>query len=137
MIAFSAAVISDRLQALTRALDLDPIQNGKLLIYAGTQPVTGGTPSGALLGTLTFFRPSLSGVTGATLTLRNPPASLAVATGTASWARMVNGADQFVADLTLGLPGSGAAVELVTPTSGLILYAGGELSVSVARLVEV
>ncbi len=134
---FSLAIISDRLQALTRALDADPVLPGRLLIYGGTAPSTGQPPDTApLLASFSFSRPSLDNVTNKVLTLLNPTTVLVTTTGEATWARMVNGAGQFVVDLDVGLPADNAAVRLTTTSGTLMLYAGGELSVSLARLVE-
>lgn len=137
MIAFSLAVISDRLQALTRALDSDPNLPGRLLVYSGDRPARGANaPASAfLLATLSFYRPSLDNVLERVLTLRNPPTTLVSVSGLATWARMVNGAGQFVADMDVGATGSAAECVISAATSQL--YAGGELSVSLAKLSEV
>jgi hypothetical protein len=137
MIHFSSAVVSDRLQALTRALDSDPTLPGRMWLLDGVQPSPGQSAGvSRVLCELVFPRPSLSGVAGSALTLRNPSASLAVGSGLVSWARMVNGSGQYVADLDVGISGSGAAVTLTTVSGNLLVYAGGEVTVSVARLVE-
>ena len=133
---FSLAVISDRLQALTRALDADPVLPGRLLIYGGAIPPIGQQAAGQLLTSFSFGRPSLSNVSGRILTLGNPMTILATATGEATWARMVNGAGQFVVDLDVGLPTDNTAVKLTTVSGTLMIYAGGELSVTLARLQE-
>jgi hypothetical protein len=137
MIHFSPAVISDRLQAFTRALDSDATQPGKLWLLDGVKP-SPGQPVGTsrVLCELVFLKPSLSGVSGSTLTLRNPATALATVSGSVSWARALNGSGQYVADMDVGLDGSGAAVILNTVGGNLTLYAGGEVTVSVARLVE-
>lgn len=139
MISFSQAVISDRLQALTRAIDASD-SPGKLLIYSEPVPLP-GQPAGAAmqLCALNFPKPSLSGVAGKVLTLLNPAPSLVIATGTAAWARLVSGNGDYVADLDVGLPLSAAAVRLnngADPLS-LNLYAGGEITVTLATLQEV
>jgi hypothetical protein len=137
MIQFSLAVISDRLQALTRALDSDPVMPGRLLVYSGTRPARGAAPDAGsfLLATLSFVRPSLDNVLQAVLTLRNPPTTLVQVSGLATWARMVNGAGQFVADMDAGITGSGA--ECIIAGTSAQLFAGGELSVSLAKMSEV
>jgi hypothetical protein len=136
MISFSNAVISDRLQALTRALDSDPLLPGRLLIYSDTRPARGATPPvGAyLLASLSFTTPSLDNVLASVLTLRNPVTTLVNISGLATWARMVNGAGQFVADMDVGATGSSA--ECIINATDTQLWAGGELSVSLARLSE-
>lgn len=137
MIAFSLAVISDRLQALTRAMDADPVQPARLRIYSAPVPSSGQPPDTAqLLATLVFPKPSLSSVSVTTLTLLNPATTLVATTGEAAWARIENGAGQYVADLDVGVVGSGAAVILYNGSNSLMLYAGGELSVTLAKLQE-
>jgi hypothetical protein len=135
---FSLAVISDRLQAMTRAMDADPVQPARLKIYAAPVPAAGQPPDTAvLLATLAFPRPSLDNVTNKTLTLLNPSTTLVSTTGEAGWARIENGAGQYVVDLDVGVAGSGAAVILNNGTpDSLMLYAGGELSVTLAKLQE-
>jgi hypothetical protein len=136
MIEFSDAVISDRLQALTRALDADTSLPGRLQVYSGDRPARGANaPANAyLLGALSFVRPSLDNVLQRVLTLRNPPTTLVSISGIATWARMVNGAGQFVADMDAGAIGSDAECIINSVTAQL--YAGGELSVSLAKLTE-
>lgn len=143
MISYALSVISDRLQALTRALDADPTLPGKLLVYDGPRPTSGGAPDAAssVLATLVFPRPSLNNVTTNVLTLLNPLPAMVTTTGLATWARMVNGSGQFVADMDVGTD-SDTDVEVVirkadnSPADTTDLYAGGEFSVSLARLVE-
>lgn len=143
MIAYALSVISDRLQALTRALDSDPALPGKLLVYDGPRPAAGGAPDAAssVLATLVFPRPSLNNVTTNVLTLLNPPPAMVTATGLATWARMSSGSDQFVADMDVGTDAD-TDVEVVirnadnSPADSTNLYAGGEFSVSLARLVD-
>ena len=143
MIAYALSVISDRLQALTRALDADPTLPGKLLVYDGPRPAAGGAPDAysSVLATLVFPRPSLNNVTTNVLTLLNPLPAMVTVTGLATWARMVSGSGQFVADLDVGTDAD-TDVEVVirkadnSPADTTNLYAGGEFSVSLARLVE-
>lgn len=145
MIEFSNAVISDRLQALTRAIDSDPVNNGKLLIYGGVRPSKGAevAEQHPLLATLIFPRPSLDHVLVNTLSLHNPATALIQVAGLATWARIVNGADQFVADLSVGVEGSGADAILRRVVDGgeitaanTMLYAGGIASVALMKLTE-
>lgn len=134
---FSLAVISDRLQALTRAMDAHPSQPARLLIYTAPVPSAGQPPDTAqLLAELVFPKPSLNNVTAKTLNLLNPATTLVSMTGEPAWARIENGAGQYVADLDVGVAGSGAAVILDNGSNTLMLYAGGELSVTLAKLQE-
>lgn len=143
MISYALSVISDRLQALTRALDADPTLPGKLLVYDGPRPVAGGAPDAAssVLATLVFPRPSLNNVTTNVLTLLNPLPTMVTTTGLATWARMTSGSGQFVADMDVGTDAN-TGVEVIirkadsSPADTTNLYAGGEFSVAMARLVE-
>jgi hypothetical protein len=143
MITFSPAVISDRLQALTRGLDSDPANPGKLVVYSGTRPAAGQAPDplSNVLATAIFPKPSLSNVTGSALTLQNPATTLVQVTGLATWARLTNGAGQYVADVDVGTDAD-IGVEVVIrkangqPADTTQFYAGGEFSITLARLVE-
>lgn len=136
-LALSTAVINDRLQALTRAIDAGS-GAGKLLIYDGTRPATGAAiTTQQLLVTQPFADPSAGSISGNTLTLALGASVLASHTGNASWARITDSAGTFVADMDAGASGSGKEVELNadgTPTTQL--YEGGVVSISVATLVE-
>lgn len=132
MIEFSDAVISDRLQALTRALDAGTA-GGTLNLYKGTRPARGTSAGDNLLATFTFADPSLNNVTGNALTLNTPPAATCVGTGIAIWARMLGGDGTFIADMDIGLDGSGKEVII----DQLQLYTGGEVTATVGTLTEV
>lgn len=135
---FSNGVISDRLQALTRALDADPVLPGRLLVCSGTWPGRGAALGVAnqVLASFAFARPSLVGVTGTTLTLSALGTILVTVSGDAEWARLVDGAGVFVCDLDVSLPSGNGAVKLTTASGTLTLYAGGELSATVAQFAE-
>ena len=143
MMSFALSVISDRLQALTRALDADPALPGKLVIYDGPRPSSGDNPDpvSSALATCVFPRPSLDSVTTFTLRLRQPLPTMVTTTGLATWARMVSGSGQFVADMDVGTDAD-TNVEVIirkvdnSPADTTNLFAGGEFSVSMARLVE-
>ena len=139
---YSLAVISDRLQALTRRLDADPTLPGRLLIYSAPRPLAGQSPDTAvLLAQLAFPKPSLDNVTGSELTLRNPVTTLAAATGDAAWARLANGAGQFVADMDAGIDALTCEVLLIDANgdaaTSATVYLGGNVSVTLAKHVEV
>lgn len=139
---YSLAVTSDRLQALTRRLDADPVLPGKLLIFSGARPASGQSPiaGNVLLAQLVFSKPSLDNVTGSVLTLINPATALVQATGDAAWARLQNGSGDYVADMDAGVDASGCEV-LIRKANGDLadtarLYAGGEISVTLAKHSE-
>lgn len=80
----------------------------------------GATP--ALLGTLPFTQPAGT-ISGHTLSLTIAGTPTASQNGTATWARIVNGADGLVYQGDCGTVGSGAFVEMGTTN----VVAGGEL----------
>ncbi len=136
-LALSPAVIADRLKALTRAIDGGGAA-GTLNIYDGTRPGTGAAiTTQNKLAALPFAYPSAGTISGTTLPLLIGASQLALKTGTAAWARITASDGAFVADMDVGVSGSGKEVELAaggTPT--VQLYEGGDVSASVASLVE-
>ena len=144
MMTFALSVISDRLQALTRALDADPTLPGKLVIYDGPRPSNGDSPDpvSSALATCVFPRPSLDSVTTFTLRLRQPLPTMVTVTGLATWARLVDGTGRFVADVDVGTDDTLPLPEVIirkadgSPAATANLYAGGEFAVVLARLVD-
>lgn len=124
-VTFAASVVSDRLQALTRALDADSAA-GQLLIY---------DVSDVLLVTLTFPKPSLSNVTGNVLTLHNPAPANVSTSGIATYGELLDGAGALVATVSVGATGDTAAFIINAATTQL--YAGAEITVTAATLTEV
>ncbi len=121
MIAYSSAVIADRLQALTRAIDAAGTP-GALRIYGGTAPARAGAAitDQPLLAAIAFGYPSSAGVAGTALYLAIAQTTPVQATGAPTWARIVDGQGRFVADLDVG---AGAAVQI----GAAKLYEGGDL----------
>lgn len=143
MMTFALSVISDRLQALTRALDADPALPGKLVIYDGPRPSSGDNPDpvSSVLATCVFPRPSLDSVTTFTLRLRQPLPTMVQTTGLATWARLTDGAGRFVADLDVGTDADTDMEVIIrkedgSPAETTNMYAGGEFAVLLARLVD-
>jgi hypothetical protein len=105
-IGLPVALRNSRLQALVDAIDLegDEYGAGKLLIYSGTRPATGAVldeyDDPILL--VEFDLPYPCGtVSNGILTLGTIPDAIAVASGTATWARITDADDNFVADLSV------------------------------------
>lgn len=120
-----------RLQKIIDAIDAGAA-GGKLKIYNGSRPATGGAAT-TLLGTLTFSTTSAPAPSGGVLTFDTITAdSSADATGTATWARITDSDDNFVMDLSVGATGSGADIELSTTS----IVAGGVISVTSATITE-
>lgn len=86
--------------------------SGALLdLYNGTRPATGGTVT-TLLATLTCGTPFAPASSGGVLTANPITSAAAVASSTATWARLTSSSGTFVADLSVGASGSGADVIL-------------------------
>lgn len=124
-VTFAANVVSDRLQALTRALDADAVA-GQLRLYNATDD---------LLVTLSFPKPSLSGVSGNVLTLHNPAPANVSTSGIATYGHLVDGAGALVATVSVGATGDTAAFIINAATTQL--FAGAEITVTAATLTEV
>lgn len=154
MITFSLAVMSDRLQALTRRLDSDLTNPGRLRLFSDPRPSGGGLTGDAFeLAVLVFPKPSLFEVVGNTMTIQNPVPTLIRATGDATWARFETGGGDYVADCDVGvvkldgtvmIPGEVLLVrdpfpevEGSTPPPINRLFAGGELSVLMVKMKDV
>lgn len=100
---------------------------GKLRIYSGTRPATGGAAT-TLLAELTLGSPFAPAASGGVLTANAITAdSAADATGTASWARILK-SDGTTICIDLGVGTSGA--ELILPTLSIVQNA----TVSVSSL---
>ena len=92
---------------------------GKLVIYSGARPATGGAP-GTVLATFTLGTPFAGAASSGVLT-GNPPADVAAsATGTASWARIFKAdASTICMDLGVGTSGQEVILNSVGLTSGV------------------
>lgn len=124
MIGLDTAIRTTRVTAIKDAIDAGS-GAGKLKLYNGTRPATGGSAT-TLLGTLTCSDPCGTVTSGELTFSALTPDTSADASGTATWARLTTSADAFVADLSVGVTGSGADLELNTVT----IVSGGTISVS-------
>lgn len=137
---FSQTVLTDRLQALTRALDADTAP-GRINLYSGPRPAPGATvTSQTLLASIPFQKPSSGGVVNNVLTLNYVAGPvLAVGTGVAIWARFVAGNGAYVADMDVSLilmpDGTAGTGEIRLDDTQV--YAGGSVTIKdVASLTE-
>lgn len=114
---FADAVRNAQVTALRDAVDAGS-GAGKLLIYDGTRPATGGAvTTQTLLVQFTLADPCMDSVTGGVGTWDFDPDLSANAesfsgTKTATWCRLVTSADAFVGDGSVGMTSSGADLEL-------------------------
>lgn len=124
-VGYSTTQRNARLDALTTALG-----SGALLkIYDGTRPATGGTAT-TLLVTLTCGAPFAPASSGGVLTANAITGAAAVATSTATWARLTTSGGTFVADLSVTVAGGGGDLQL----TGTAVITNG-LTVNVTSLV--
>lgn len=121
------ALRNARLDAITTFVGA----SGKLRIYAGTQPATGGTAT-TLLAELTLNATFAPAASGGVLTLNAITSdSAADATGTATWARIFKSdGTTIVMDCTVGT--SGADINLNTVS----IVANAQVSVTSATITE-
>lgn len=104
-------------------------ENARIRIYEGVRPAANGTPAGALLGEITLDKPC--GVVNAgQLVLTSSEVPLAVASGGATWARIVNGAGTWAMDCDVSDMTGDGEIKLVNTT----IFAGGALTLISAIL---
>lgn len=128
-IGLATSLRNTRLDAIKTAIDAGGAA-GKLRVYDGTRPATGGTAT-TLLAELTFSFPSAAAAASGVLTFSAITADASAdATGTATWCRMVTSAAAFVADGSVGT--SGADYNL--NTTSIVL--GVQVSCTSAVLTE-
>lgn len=102
-------------------------QSATVIFYDGVQPVSPAVAadSNSALVTLTFPEPCIKEVTAAYVELHPTDTATVVKTGTATWARIYNGAGEVAADLTVG-------IDITLANTNLAL--GGTLSVTSIKL---
>jgi hypothetical protein len=128
VIEISTELNSARLNGTLSFLD-SGAANAKVRIYSGVRPLFGQAGAGLMLVELVLAKPSGT-VAAGTLTLAASPSAVILNTGTASWARVVNGDDQIAWDCDVTLdPGSGE-VRLDT----LSLVAGGTVQITLGTI---
>lgn len=113
-IGYATTLRSNRMTQVVNAIDAGA-GAGKLRIYDGTRPATGAAiTTQVLLAELTFADPCGT-VTNGVLTFSALTADASAdASGTASWARVVDSDGNFVMDMSVTATGGGGDVELNT-----------------------
>lgn len=133
MLTFSDPLRTSRVQLLATAIDAGSAGPATLKIYAGIRPAPGAAITGsALLATLQFAHPCAQTVTGGMLTLKPLAEQLVTGNGIPSWGRISDRDGDFVADLDVGPPGSGADIEIPADE----LFAGAMLRINSATITE-
>lgn len=119
-VAFVAALRNARLDAITAKMDAGA-GPAKLRIYNGSRPATGGAAT-TLLAELTLADPSAPAASGGVLTLNAiVQDSAADATGTATWARIVDSDGNFVMDCSVAAAGSDINLNTVAIVAAAIV----------------
>lgn len=113
-LAYSTALRNAQLDAITTAIG----SSGKVRIYSGTRPVTGGTAT-TLLAELPLSTTAAAAASSGVLTLNAITTdSSADATGTASWFRILTSGNTAVIDGNVGTSGSDLNLNTVSIVSG-------------------
>lgn len=132
MITLAISLRNSRLAVIGNALD-SAIRPGMLRIYSAPRPAIGeALTEQILLVEIRLLKPSVLSIHAGALTFAPIGQALCRRSGQAAWARLVNGDEQWVADLDVGEVDSGAEVEL----SKLKLLAGGAVDVQLAQISE-
>lgn len=102
---YVATLRNNQLNQITALIDAGAAA-GKLRIYDGTRPATGGTAT-TLLAELTFSDPAFPAASGGSVTASAITADASAnATGTATWFRVVDSNNVAVFDGDVGTSGS-------------------------------
>lgn len=132
MITLSIPIRNARLAVIGNALD-SGVAGGLLRIYSAPRPDIGeALTEQVMLVEIRLPKPSVWSLDVGKLTFAPIGEALCRRSGSAAWARLADGDERWVADLDVGLEGSGAEVEL----SKLQLFAGGAVNVNLAEISE-
>ena len=114
------------IQAFSEFMD-NGSQSATVIFYEGVQPASpavAADPDAALV-TLTFPEPCIKETTATYVELHPTDTATVIKTGTATWARILNGAGEVAADLTVG-------ADISLANTNLVL--GGTLSITSIKL---
>jgi hypothetical protein len=104
---YVATLRNSQLDAITTAVG----SAGKLAIYDGTRPATGGTATNKL-AEFTMGSPFAAAASGGVLSPTLPANVTALLTGTATWYRITTSAAAFVMDGSVSATGGGGDLQL-------------------------
>ena len=112
-VTFATSIKNSRLDVISAAIDAGTT-GGKIRIYNGTRPASGGAVT-TLLSELIMSTTSFAPATNSTITANTiTDDSSADNTGVASWFRIVDSNNNYVMDGSVGVTGSSADLELPT-----------------------
>lgn len=114
------------IQAFSEFMD-NGSQSATVIFYEGVQPVgpTIAADSNNALVTLVFPEPCIKEVTTSHVELHPSDTATVIKTGTATWARIYNGAGEVAADLTVG-------TDITLANTNLVV--GGTLNIQSIKL---
>ena len=114
------------IQAFANFMD-NGSQSATVIFYKGVQPASPAVAadSNNALVTLTFPEPCIKETTPTYVELHPTDTATVIKAGTATWARIYNGAGEVVADLTVG-------TDIALANTNLVL--GGSLSITSIKL---
>lgn len=121
-IGLSTTLRNNRIAEITSAVG----NAGKLVIYSGTRPATGGTPAGTVLATFTLGTPFAGSPSNGVISPTLPSNATASASGTATFARLTTSADAFVADFTVTNTAGDGEVKLASTS----ISSGGSVGIT-------
>ena len=114
------------IQAFANFMD-NGSQSATVIFYEGVQPASPAVvaDSNSALVTLTFPEPCIKETTATYVELHPTDTATVIKTGTATWARIYNGAGEISADLTMG-------ADITLANTNLVV--GGTLSIQSIKL---
>lgn len=113
-LAFSTTLRNATLDAITTAVG----NAGKLRIYDGSRPASGGTAT-TLLAEFTLGTPFAPAASASSLSPTLPSATTGAAAGTATWFRVVTSGGTFVIDGSVSTSGSDLNLNTTTISVGV------------------
>jgi hypothetical protein len=111
---YSAALRNAQLDQITTAVG----NAGKLRVYDGSRPATGGTAT-TLLAEFTLGSPFAAGAAAGVLSPTLPSNTTGLAAGTATWYRIVTSGGTFVMDGSAGTSGTDLVLNTATVSIGV------------------
>lgn len=115
---YSTTLRNAQLDAITTAVG----NAGKLAIYDGTRPATGGTAT-TKLAEFTLGTPFASAAAAAVLSPTLPSNTTGLAAGTATWFRITTSGGTFVIDGSAGTSGTDLVLNTATISVGVTVQA--------------
>lgn len=131
-LSYSVAVKDARAHALTTLIDAGG-SAGNITLYTGVAPVgVGDVTTQASLVVIQLQKPCYSSISNGVITLDAGIEQMVQVTGRAGWARIANSQGIAIADMTVGLTGSGSDIELPT----LDFIQGAYIKVMAGQITE-